>query len=314
VEINKAGLMQTTELFTIIVANYNNGRYLPQLFESMFAQTYPNWELVIADDRSTDNSVEVIEPYLKKDGRIKLVKHLVNKGAGAAFKTAMDHSAGSIIGMLGADDALLPEALSIMLEAHKEFPKASMINSKAYDCDAELNPVGLCSISGEQPQGVSFIHEIFVGNFVTYKRSAYDRTNGFDPDYQRAVDRDIFLKLEEVGELAFVDQALYLYRRHDLGISQGGNGMKAANFELRARMDAYERRRHSGFSSNLSQKEYEKIALMYYSRKSFNLRSERKAWEALKANFHCLQISSGYIFKRNFWSSLFYSTKALLIK
>jgi len=302
------------ELFTIIVANYNNGGYLPRLFEGMFQQTYTNWELIIADDCSTDDSISVIEKYSIKDKRIKLIRHSSNLGAGAAFKTAMDHSSGAIIGMLGADDALLPDALSEMLAAHQNHAEASMINSQAYDCDAALNPVGLCSISGEQPEDIAFIQEIYVGNFVTYKRSAYLRTVGFDPAYKRAVDRDIFLKLEEVGTLVFVPKPLYLYRRHDLGISQAGNGIKAATFELKARMDAFERRKKNGYKRNLTQKEYNQLALLYYSRTSVNLRKENKSVEALKANFHCLAYSSTYALKRTFWSSLFYNTKALLVK
>ena len=65
--------------FSVLIANYNNAKYIKKAIESVLKQTYKNWEIVIVDDASTDNSLEVIRPYLK-DKRIKLVKHKENQG------------------------------------------------------------------------------------------------------------------------------------------------------------------------------------------------------------------------------------------
>jgi glycosyltransferase involved in cell wall biosynthesis len=299
-------------LFSIITANYNNGRYLPALIKSMQAQTYANWELIIADDASADDSVNIIEQYIKTEQRIKLARHYVNMGAGGACKTAMDVVSGALIGKLDADDALVPEALQVMLDAHIQHPLAAMINSHAYDCDADLNVVGICPISNPQPPGVSLIREMHVGNFVTFKRTAYLKTLGFENSIKRAVDHDIYLKLEEVGPLYFVDQPLYLYRRHQQGISQGDNGMKAANFSLKTRMNAYERRKASGFVPNLTNNEYKQIATTYFQRIANELRLEKKFWAAVKANYNCVLVMPSYLLRRPFWSSLFYSVKGVI--
>ncbi|MCE2834403.1 MAG: glycosyltransferase [Chitinophagaceae bacterium] len=69
-------------VFSVIVANYNNGRYLPDLVRSLQAQTLGDWELVIADDASTDDSESLIGPFLT-DGRIRWVRHDINRGARA---------------------------------------------------------------------------------------------------------------------------------------------------------------------------------------------------------------------------------------
>jgi len=300
------------DLFSVIVANYNNGRYLSFLVDSLKAQTYSNWELLIADDASTDDSVDYIRKIASEDSRIKWVQHDENRGAGATFKSAMDISEGEIIGMLGADDALEPDTLATMAEAHKKYPEASVITSKAYDCDDSMQKTGLCDISGKQPEGVSFIHDIKVSNFITFKRSKYKATLGFDPEQRRAVDHDLLLKLEEVGTIEFVEKPLYLYRRHAMGISQGGNGLKAANFALLAKMKAYHRRDAAHFEPNYTKSEYNALAWLYYTRVAYQSSVQKDISEAVKYNLQAIVHKPTYILNKSFWSVFYRSFKTLL--
>ena len=69
----------THPLFSILIANYNNGRYLQEAIDSVLAQTYTNWEVVIVDDKSTDNSFEIYEKY-KDDPRFHVCFNDVNRG------------------------------------------------------------------------------------------------------------------------------------------------------------------------------------------------------------------------------------------
>jgi glycosyltransferase involved in cell wall biosynthesis len=248
--------------FSVVVANYNNGKYLPALIESVQKQTYVNWELVIADDCSTDNSLEIIALFLS-DERIKVISHKQNQGAGAAFRTATENSTGPIIGMLGADDALPPNAIAEMVNAHLACPQASFIYSTHFECDSELKVIDEKGFFGQGiPKGKSQIHQIYATNFATFKKEAYLKTEGFNPKLKRAVDQDLFLKLEEVGEVVFIDKPLYYYRRHAGGISQEGNSEKARMFHIMAMYHAYQRRKKTGFI-NLTKDEM-RYYLRYY--------------------------------------------------
>lgn len=294
-------------LFSIIVANFNNGRFLDDLIQSVQKQTYHNWELIIADDASTDNSENIVAKYLV-DSRIQWLKHKVNKGAGAAFKTACDHSSGEIIGMLGADDGLVPEALAKMAVAHAELKQAAMITSMAYDCDADFKPVGICKISGKQPAGISFIREIHVCNFVTFKREYYEKTLGFEARYRRGVDVDIYLKMEESGgSIAFLEEPVYLYRRHDGGISQGGNGSRAYAFVLWTQEQAYKRRKKQHFEPNLTHREYQEKALECFQLMAYYARIDGKRLASLKHTLTCVLVKPAFLGHKSFWSSLFYN-------
>jgi glycosyltransferase involved in cell wall biosynthesis len=295
-------MLSTDTLFTIIVASYNNGRYLKQLFDSILNQTYTNWELVVVDDFSTDDSVAIISQYSKKDKRIKLFVHDQNLGVGAAFRTATLHSSGEVIGMLGADDALVPDAIEKMVKAHLENPNASLINSDSYHCDENLNIRGIYDAFSALPKGTHLIQNISICNFATFKKSAYDKTAGFDPDLRKAVDHDIFLKLDEFGSLYYIHEPLYLYRVHSGGVSQIKNGLRAAQSSIIARRNAYYRRLGST-KKNLSSKEFRDMMVTYYLRESYFYRHK----DMKKCNQLLLKAVSEFsqiILKKEFWSIL----------
>ncbi|MCU0390973.1 MAG: glycosyltransferase [Thermoflexibacter sp.] len=165
--------------FSITIANYNNAQYLSKAIESVLNQTYPHWELVIVDDKSTDNSIEVIQPYLINKS-IHLIKHSKNMGAGSANKTAIEYCNGEIIGRLDADDVLAPEALEVMMQLHRTNPQASLIYSTYYSCDEKLSPqVEKESLSKPIPKNKSAIHGIYITHFSTFKKKLYQKTKTF---------------------------------------------------------------------------------------------------------------------------------------
>lgn len=205
------------------MASHNAARYIRDAIQSVLAQTLPDWELIIADDASTDNSVEVIETFTS-DKRIRLVKREENGGYGDALRTAIAHATRPIIGILDADDALRNDALRVMVNAHAE-RKYGLIYSQYDVCDVHLCRRGK-GFSGPLPEGRTYLDVLIkgrkpniVGHFKTFKRTAYDQTPGFT-SRRRTVDKDLVLKLEEVTSMKFVDIPLYLYRVNPEGISQ----------------------------------------------------------------------------------------------
>jgi glycosyltransferase involved in cell wall biosynthesis len=254
-------------LFSIIAANYNNESYLPELIKSIKQQTYGNWELIIVDDNSRNSPDNILKPFLE-DSRIKYLKHNENLGVAATFKTATDNSKGEIIGMLGADDALTPAALQIMVDAHKKYPSASLINSDCYWCDEKLNVLEKYKHYRALKPNEQLIRNLTIGSFATFKKIAYDKTDGFDPFFKKAVDHDIYLKLDEVGDLKYVFEPLYLYRSNPIGISQNENGVKAAQFSIIAVCNAH-RRRLGTRKENITKSEFQALQKKWFLRELF---------------------------------------------
>jgi glycosyltransferase involved in cell wall biosynthesis len=290
-------------LFSVIVANYNNENYLPQLINSILSQSYSDWELIIIDDASKISPKKLLSPFLS-DERVKYFEHEKNGGVAVTFKTAIDRSSGEIVGMLGADDALMPDALFKMVEAHKKYPSASMINSDCYWCDENLNVIEKYKHYKALLPGEELIRNLTVGSFATFKKSAYDLTQGFDPFFQKAVDHDLYLKLDEVGTLAYVHEPLYLYRQNENGISQGSKGTKALNFSLKARLNAYHRRLGTN-KENLLPKEAKVILKKWYLNELYDYRISGMRIQFILLHLQLLRDIPSIIINKTFWANTF---------
>ncbi|MDR1554798.1 MAG: glycosyltransferase [Campylobacteraceae bacterium] len=96
--------------------SYNSSKFIAQAIESVLAQTYENWEMIIVDDMSSDNSVEIIEKYLQIDKRIRLVKSQKNMGPALTRNRAIKEATGDYIAFLDSDDVWLPNKLQVQIQ------------------------------------------------------------------------------------------------------------------------------------------------------------------------------------------------------
>ena len=117
------------ELVSIITPTYNCARFIAKTIDSVLAQTYQNWEMIIVDDRSQDNTKEIVEGYIKNDARIQY--HLLeeNSGAAVARTTAMKLAKGSLMAFLDSDDIWMPDKLERQISWMKD-------NGYAFSCTA----------------------------------------------------------------------------------------------------------------------------------------------------------------------------------
>jgi teichuronic acid biosynthesis glycosyltransferase TuaG len=116
-------------LVSVITPVFNSEKYITQTFQSLLNQTYSNWEWVLVDDCSSDNSVRIIEEFMQRDGRVILLKNLENLGSGVARNKAIENAKGDFIAFLDSDDIWHPKKLEIqvnlMLERNIAFSHTS---------------------------------------------------------------------------------------------------------------------------------------------------------------------------------------------
>ena len=108
------------DLVSIITPSYNNKQFIKETIDSVISQTYENWEMIIVDDKSTDNSVEFIQEFIKDEKRIKLIILNSNIGAAMARNKALDIAQGRYIAFLDSDDIWLPRKLEKQLNFMQE--------------------------------------------------------------------------------------------------------------------------------------------------------------------------------------------------
>lgn len=118
--------MSTQGLLSIITATYNNSDLLPRFFDSILAQEYSNWELIIVNDGSTDNTAEVCRTYAQKDARIRYYEQS-NQGQGVARNWALALVCGEYLAFLDADDAIKPNTYSEAIKTLENHPKCDMV-------------------------------------------------------------------------------------------------------------------------------------------------------------------------------------------
>ncbi|TYA66648.1 glycosyltransferase family 2 protein, partial [Seonamhaeicola marinus] len=116
--------------FSILIANYNNGHFFKDCYKSIVAQTYSKWEAVIVDDASKDDSIEIINDLIKGDDRFKLYLNKTNKGCGYTKHKCATLAQGDIMGFLDPDDALVPEAIALMVNTHLKNKDVAIVTSK----------------------------------------------------------------------------------------------------------------------------------------------------------------------------------------
>ncbi len=198
-------------LYSVLISNYNNGGYICECIDSVINQTYPNWEIIIVDDCSTDNSKEVYSKYVNIE-RIKIYYNKKNSGRGYTKQQCFNFSNGEICSFLDADDKLVSNALETMVSAHVKNPQCSLIYSTHYNFDND----GIIDISENngdlgQDNDFSITSNSIISHLVSFKRDAFFKTKGIDY-INTADDVDLYLKLEEVGDVLFINKPLYYYR------------------------------------------------------------------------------------------------------
>lgn len=230
-------------MFSILIANYNNGHFFKDCYNSLISQSFQEFEVIILDDCSTDDSFEVIEKMIKGNPRFKLFKNNTNQQVGYTKRKLVELANSNICGFLDPDDALKPEAIEIMIKAHQENPDFGLIYSNFIYCSASLEELQV----HKAKQLNNFNKDFYnlngeISHFATFKKSIYNRTTGINPYYKIAEDQDWYLKLIDVAPSLHIDKALYLYRIHDGGISTTNNVEKAYFWHWIAIINAAERR------------------------------------------------------------------------
>lgn len=236
--------MNKFPLFSVLMANYNNGKFLLTAIESVRQQTYSNWEIIIVDDCSTDNSADIYR-QLACDSHIHIYTNDSNRGVGFSKHRAAELASGDIAGVLDPDDTITPDAIEKEVAIHIEHPEVSIIYSKVRYCDTDFNVIREGSLPPFKPGETYFDHRWHGAmNFASFKMSYYRKTEGISPDLRAGDDQDLYFKMEEVGAFYCLDEFTYNYviKGNGDSLSSFKNYGKQWYGDLKARYQACIRR------------------------------------------------------------------------
>ncbi len=231
-------------LFSVLIANYNNGQYMQQAIDSVMAQTYDNWEIVIVDDGSTDNSSEIYKKY-ESDPRFHIYLNDRNHGCGYTKRRCAELANGEICGFLDPDDELMPDALMLHTNEHLKNSDCAIVYSRCNYCNDAGEIIGTSQLPPFK-EGETFFDYRWYGSmhFASYKKRKYKETEGISASLKAGVDQDLYFKVEETGRIIGLDIITYrYYKRHsDKAITSVGNQAELWYWNLVARRDTCRRR------------------------------------------------------------------------
>jgi glycosyltransferase involved in cell wall biosynthesis len=230
-------------LVSIIIANYNNESFIQQTINSVINQTYRDIETIIVDDCSTDNSCKIIESSLSNFKKVKFLKLENNVGGGFAKEIGINESKGELICFLDSDDFLQPTAIEKVVNIHKKNDKLSLVYTGATKINKLNEELGLLGYSKDIKNSTA-LESDGIFHLACWKSKFYNNLKDkFNPHFFIAYDIDLYYKLEEVGEVFFLDEPLYYYRIHanNISLDKSRLGYSIAEMII-AKYDAQKRR------------------------------------------------------------------------
>jgi glycosyltransferase involved in cell wall biosynthesis len=214
---------------SVVIPCYNQAHFLGQAIESAQAQTHPNVEVVVVDDGSDDNTLQVV--MMHPGVRLAIQE---NMGLAAARNTGIRRSSGDFLVFLDADDRLLPEAVEAGLRCLKDHPEAAFAagQSRIIGFDGSLTPTVHPTLQGDPYVALLRNAPIWASDSVIYRRSVFRVVGQFDASMNAAEDYDLFYRTGKDHPFAFHDQVVVEYRRH------GGNMTRDPVLMLRSNLGA----------------------------------------------------------------------------
>jgi glycosyltransferase involved in cell wall biosynthesis len=215
--------MRTNKKVSVIIPNYNYARYVGQAIESVINQTYSNIEIIVVNNGSTDNSLEILKGF---GDRICLVNQ-ENLGQSGARKSGLSKATGDFIAFLDADDTWEPQKIEKQL--HLFSSKTQLVycgigrfsESSSKRISTHLPRFsGSCAPAFINQPGVSIV--LSGESTAVFSRALLEKVGGFDPELNSAAGWDFFRRCSKFTDFDFVPEALTNYRIHDSNMSNNG--------------------------------------------------------------------------------------------
>jgi glycosyltransferase involved in cell wall biosynthesis len=220
---------------------YNASRFVGEAIDSIIAQTFPHWELIVVDDGSTDNTLEIVRKYAEQDSRIRIVQ-AEHGGASRARNLGMQAAQYAWIAVMDADDIAFPHRLEKQLKAAQEKPHVVAWGSAFHHINASGKILSLSRLGPETEERFYEMrqagHVVNLNNpTVLLKKEIALKVGGYEPNTLAGHDLELLDRMAAHGPILALPEPLLLYRVHMQSISM-------QRFFLQRQAIRYVRHRH----------------------------------------------------------------------
>jgi len=209
-------MLKNNPLITVYITNHNYGKYIKKAIDSVLGQTYKNFELIIIDDGSTDNSKSIIKSYINKKKIIFIFQK--KKGLTVSNNIALRLSKGKYIIRLDADDWLDFNALQIMLNYLEKYPKVALVFPDYYEVDEKGNILNL--VRRHNFKKVKLLDKPAHGACTMIRKECIQKIGGYNEKFDRQDGYYLWFKFIQRYEVKNINLPLFYYRQHSLSLTR----------------------------------------------------------------------------------------------
>ena len=204
-------------LVSVCIPAYNSSATIANTITSILQQTYENLEVVVVDDKSSDDTVAIVEELARQDARVKLYKNEQNLGMAGNWNHCLELCTGEYVKLICADDKIVPEAIEKEVRAMEQNPTVNMVESDTRLEDIDGKPHGVFKryykkglVDGKKLAKLSLMVNDFFGAPVNnlLRRSALLQIGGFDTDFVYILDFDMWVRIACSGDVYIIHEPL----------------------------------------------------------------------------------------------------------
>ena len=242
--------MKSQPTISVILSSYNCGKFIWRTLDSILAQTYTDWEAVVVDDGSSDNSREVILEYAQKDSRIKPFLLAENRGMCSGFNFALEHALGKYFARIDDDDFWEPEKLAVQTKYMDSHPECGACFTWVRVVDEHENLVPSCMCEGRDKifnsrnrTRAQWLRTFFFDGCrlchptAMIRREAIEKVGKYNYIYSQIQDYDLWIRIAKHYEIHVIPEKLINYR----WFLENRSNVSASNptVAIRGLMEAY---------------------------------------------------------------------------
>jgi glycosyltransferase involved in cell wall biosynthesis len=216
---------------------YNGEEYLEKSVCSILSQTFTDFEYLIVDDGSTDNSLKILQGIV--DPRVCIIKQK-NQGQTSALITAIEQAQGELIARIDQDDYSLANRLMRQVEFMDANPKVVLCGSRWQELHNEnliSQKIHFVQSNADLKKAISCFNP-FAHSSVMFRREAYSKVGGYNKNFSIAMDYDLFVRLMRIGEVHNIEEVLTVIRMHEMSSTMKQSRLKTLE-SLKVRCFAY---------------------------------------------------------------------------
>jgi glycosyltransferase involved in cell wall biosynthesis len=202
---------------SVIIISYNRGPLIGRSIKSVLKQTYQNYEIIIVDDSSIDNTESIVKKYIEKDSRVTYTRHSQNMGISKARNTGIRLARGNFVAFQDSDDEWLPEKLEIQVEAFKQYsPKLGMVYSDMWKIvngvkESFYSPIFMPLDSNIYEKALDFkVKNIGIGTTLI-RKNVFQQVGLFDEKLNCLEDLEFFIRLTKNFYFFHINKPLINY-------------------------------------------------------------------------------------------------------